>query len=95
MLGRNCVVRLRKLTDAAFDILVTDELVRLKRTFIHGAMKARNVPHSRLCLRDLAAPGTNVRSGEAAPQRQSETERQLWADRSRCTCIRCGQSECR
>lgn len=43
MLGRNRVVRLRKLTDAAFDILVTDELVRLKRTFIHGAMKARNV----------------------------------------------------
>ena len=38
------------------------------------------VPHSRLCLRDLAALGTNVRSGEAAPQRQSETDWQLWAE---------------
>lgn len=42
-------------------------------------MNGRFVPHSRLCLRDLAAPGTNVRSGEAAPQRQSETDWQLWA----------------
>ncbi|KTF05945.1 hypothetical protein MGSAQ_002558, partial [marine sediment metagenome] len=40
----------------------------------------RLVPPSRLCLVNLAAPSTNVRSGDAARQRSTRIDRPLWAE---------------